>query len=745
MKRVPNFYTEVGTSLPRDPAQWLTRQVEFYQDSFTRTERITVAICTFNVNSKKPSGDLAPWLRLDETPAIIAVGLQELDMSANALLRGETEAQGPWRDVLCSVIGADNDSRSIAQSYYLLGCKQMVGLYLAVFLHKANYLVSRNVKMSVVSTGAMMGALGNKGGIALRLQIHRSSLIFVNSHLAAHMSEVDKRNKDFQSIIAGIQMENSDPSLPLLMAKDHDVIFFFGDLNYRVERFSYEQAIDLVKAKNWDALLEEDQLRKELSRHATMWKGFREALPNFPPTYRYDTGTCNFDTSEKKRIPAYTDRILWWTKQHRKESKLYVEENVRVKSFSSFPEILLSDHKPVSALLDVAVLVEVDSDRTKIHEELRQQVNTIGFDKIIIPKIDISVTSINFESVLYGSTTSRSIVVENKGQSVVQMGVSLLRQEGKMVGAGGSPVTMNPNPKVPNVPSWKWVSVDPMDQIIFPGDRCTFAVDCVVDREASEFFESHGPFEGTEGFSSKQWLVLQAKGGPPNYIELTTQFIPSCFGNTLENLIRLGSKPCRVAYCQTAAEAPIVSRPRVPKELWAMVDFIFQNGAKTADLFQTFKADDIPIIRDWLDTKDTVFPPNFCDIHGMATALTAFLRDLQQPVIPYAQFHAIASCPNTNPKGYVQVLSELRPVHYNVFAYLISFFRFLLRSENSAQNGLTVDVLATSFTQIILQRPPRENPHFREYSPDEVRFLNQNTLGFMTYYLTAENCALPQS
>ena len=39
--------------------------------------------------------------------------------------------------------------------------------------------------------------------------------------------------------------------------------------------------------------------------------GFREGPLNFPPTYKLDAGTDDYDTSVKQRIPSWTDRILY--------------------------------------------------------------------------------------------------------------------------------------------------------------------------------------------------------------------------------------------------------------------------------------------------------------------------------------------------------------------------------------------------------------------------------------------------
>jgi hypothetical protein len=39
--------------------------------------------------------------------------------------------------------------------------------------------------------------------------------------------------------------------------------------------------------------------------------GFQEDVLNFDPTYKYDAMSISYDTSEKMRVPAWTDRILF--------------------------------------------------------------------------------------------------------------------------------------------------------------------------------------------------------------------------------------------------------------------------------------------------------------------------------------------------------------------------------------------------------------------------------------------------
>jgi hypothetical protein len=61
--------------------------------------------------------------------------------------------------------------------------------------------------------------------------------------------------------------------------------------------------------------------------------GFNEGDLNFEPTYKYDTNSVLYDTSEKARIPAWCDRILF------KGTHIDLIEYSR-------GEQLMSDHRP---------------------------------------------------------------------------------------------------------------------------------------------------------------------------------------------------------------------------------------------------------------------------------------------------------------------------------------------------------------------------------------------------------------
>ena len=83
-----------------------------------------------------------------------------------------------------------------------------------------------------------------------------------------------------------------------------DYLFFFGDLNFRVEQ-SIDCVKELLSRSKFTKLLEYDHLNIILKQNESLFKDVKEMNISFPPTYKFDLNTNNYDTSAKKRLFIY--------------------------------------------------------------------------------------------------------------------------------------------------------------------------------------------------------------------------------------------------------------------------------------------------------------------------------------------------------------------------------------------------------------------------------------------------------
>jgi inositol polyphosphate 5-phosphatase INPP5B/F len=150
---------------------------------------------------------LREWLVNSETaPDIYAIGFQEIDMSAQDIFKNMHKPDRIWVDKIMG--GLHPDGR-----YMELKTLRLVGMMLTVLI-KANLRSTvKSCNSDMVGTGIV--GRGNKGGLGISLIINEASICFVNSHLAAHLDEVARRNEDHNEIIRKMQFidENENRSI----------------------------------------------------------------------------------------------------------------------------------------------------------------------------------------------------------------------------------------------------------------------------------------------------------------------------------------------------------------------------------------------------------------------------------------------------------------------------------------------------------------------------------------------------
>ena len=118
-------------------------------------------------------------------------------------------------------------------------------------------------------------------------------------------------------------------------------IFWLGDLNYRIDA-DRDQVIRMINVQDWRGLYPYDQLLAQ-RKEGRVFEGFEEAPIYFGPTYKFDVGTQDYDTSDKCRCPAWCDRIL------------YRGDEIFPLLYNAHVEYVASDHKPVSGWFSVVV------------------------------------------------------------------------------------------------------------------------------------------------------------------------------------------------------------------------------------------------------------------------------------------------------------------------------------------------------------------------------------------------------
>ncbi|KAK7250431.1 hypothetical protein RIF29_32868 [Crotalaria pallida] len=466
--------------------------------TYTRRHNVRILIGTWNVGQGRTSQDaLHSWLgSIVSDVGIVVVGLQEVEMGAGFLAMSaaketvglEGSAMGQW---WLDTIGKSLEE---GKAFERMGSRQLAGLLISLWVRKNLRTHVGDIDAGAVPCG-FGRAIGNKGGVGLRIRVYDRIMCFVNCHLAAHLEAVNRRNADFDHIYRNMVFSRSSnlagmvpylflscllafstylfwllysSGLPFLLSvtagvstavqslratnavgvpseepkpelSEADMVVFFGDFNYRLFGISYDEARDFVSQRCFDWLREKDQLRAEM-KAGKVFQGMREALITFPPTYKFERhqpGLGGYDSGEKKRIPAWCDRIIYRDTRSSPvfECNLDCPVVASILQYDACMDVTDSDHKPVRCKYNVKISHADRSTRRKEFGEImtsNEKIKSLLDELSYVPETTVSPNNIIIQNqdtaFLLITNTSR------KDEAVYKItceGQSLVKNDGK--------------------------------------------------------------------------------------------------------------------------------------------------------------------------------------------------------------------------------------------------------------------------------------------------------------------------
>ncbi|WVR03400.1 hypothetical protein IAU60_000391 [Kwoniella sp. DSM 27419] len=626
--------------------RFLRQRLYARQEEWSKRQPVRIRIATYNVNDKVPPQgtlELAPLTGSGEED-ILVFGFQEADLRRQSLLlsQGNSRAEG-WEAALLAGIGANSDQ------FEKLVMTQYVGVMMIILVRKTLKEAITRVETSERGIG-ILGFGGNKAGVAVRMKVHDTTFCFVNAHMAAFATALDRRRSDYQTLRASLSFARpNDPDLTpafeeflpenkdkLLSQEDAHVLFWLGDLNYRID-LPDDDVKKLVEEKKWLDMLEKDQLRQDVASGQSL-AGFQEPDITFPPTFKFVHGSTTHDL---RRGPAYTDRVLYTlpanpytpTAAHALQSNEYTSH-----------EILWSDHRPVSATYTAQVRVVDESSRAVEFGAVMKELDRL--EEVYRPSLEIETTSLEFGSISYRRPVERELKIRNIGK------VS---------------ATYSFKPPAPDKPFCKlFIWPLPATAVVEPGQELTLKIVISVDEEWSARLTL-----GAEEINDV--LVLQIAGGKDVFITLQATYLPSIISIPLHVLSTLPS-PIRDVLL---ADRRVLGRPLAPsttngeapvkpvRDVWKLLEYLMAHGQHVEGLWV-----DKEEVLDIIDCVDAgrELPPGAPK--KVASALLHIFAALPTPLLPIS--HHTACLDASDRDEAFAVLEGVPQINTNILIGLIS-------------------------------------------------------------------------
>ncbi|KAG6876892.1 hypothetical protein C0992_011416 [Termitomyces sp. T32_za158] len=349
---------------------WVDEELLKYEHTFAKTRPLKVLVVSWNLDAARPEslarGDstnvnfLCNALRSVDSPDIISFGFQEVidlesrKLAARNLLAANSRNEDGLSDRVSSAYRRWNDRLAMAVRQAMPD--------VAYSDSERERGAIRESYITHIKRG-MGGRYGNKGAIISRFVLDDTSICLLNCHLAAGQNAVPQRNGDVTAILERnalfpvthfpfAYVGGGDGTMIL----DHEIVIVNGDMNYRIDH-RRDAIISSIRSNDYTHLLTHDQLLREIKyNRACRFRGFSEGALNFPPTYKYDPHTNDYDTSEKRRSPAWCDRVLWRSRVPTRMKQVHYRRY----------EVDVSDHRPVSAAFEVVVKCLEREERVKV-------------------------------------------------------------------------------------------------------------------------------------------------------------------------------------------------------------------------------------------------------------------------------------------------------------------------------------------------------------------------------------------
>ncbi|KAJ1349094.1 hypothetical protein KIN20_004544 [Parelaphostrongylus tenuis] len=614
-----------------------------WQERYCKFKDVSICVTTFNVNGKSPPGIIRGWFSDNDVSDFYAIGLQEMDLSVGTYLIDNPRKMEEWMEC----IGASLPGGP--KNYQMVSSMRLIGIFLVLFQSRTSTVKVSQINAAYIATGISMlvNKLGNKGGTAISLRLNDTLVCFVNCHLAAGNGELERRNQDFRDIS---QLTFADG----LSIYDHDAVFWFGDLNYRLKvensGWSTEQVRQIASTSEFPVLFKYDQLREQ-QLLGQVFVGFQEpeVLP-FRPTYKYDVGTSTWDSSEKARVPAWCDRILWWTRD--------ADIILKTRGYESVERVFISDHKPVRASFSIKVR-SIDQDKAnRLYDEAIREADRRANE--LLPQVSLSMTEVDFGEVHFLEPCTHLITIHNTGKSTVRFKFIVRPERGICA---------------------KWLQITPPHYVIPVGQSTQISLTVMIDRNIA--WELNDTI-------LQDILVMSLENGRDYFMPVVARYYPRCFGVSIEQLLRRKAETEEnlIDFGDELEDSDDFCPSNIPREVYRLISALQLFGPRGLDLNDVIDNSSFIVVRNALESG---VPKDLTQLHVPASALyNALMRlidTLKEPLIPFDKHRMIRGASN-DPTALWRIVMSLPPVNAAVLEYLINFLRELITQVPSAADQL---------------------------------------------------------